>query len=218
MNYVAMPSVRRWSGLMQMNLQTWKHDALPTGVFLFAVMLCGLLFGGVVAGQLSSPTTTLLSQTLGQFIVAVRDHQLVNPSITFWQRSFSEVKLFALVWLSGVSLLGLPLITLVLFVRTFSIGFSAAYAVLQFGWHGLLVASLIIFIHQLLALGCLWVAGITAIRLSSSVMRRSFSFHELPAVLARYSTIITLCTAGACVAALYQAYVAPSVLAILMAH
>ncbi|QSO53385.1 stage II sporulation protein M [Alicyclobacillus curvatus] len=213
MDFAALPDMRKWLEPIYGRVTIWKREALPTGVFLLAVMVCGVIFGAVVAGQLNPATTNVLSQTMSQFLVAVRDHHLVSPNVTLWQRSVSEVKLFALIWLSGVSLLGLPLVTLVLFFRTFSIGFSVAYSVLEFGWHGLLVASLVIFVHQILALGCLWFAGVTAIRLSSSVVHRAFSFHELPGVLIRYTGVMLLCLSGAFVAALYQAYVAPSILA-----
>lgn len=212
MDFATMPDLRKWAQPLHGRINVWKREALPTGVFLLGVMLCGLVFGGVVAGQLNPATTNVLSQTMSQFLVAVREHHLVNPSVTLWQRSVSEVKLFALVWLSGVSLLGLPLVTLILFFRTFSIGFSVAYSVLEFGWHGLVVASLVIFVHQILALGCLWFAGVAAVRLSSSVVHRAFSFNELPGVLIRYTGIMLLCTSGAFLAALYQAYVAPSIL------
>ena len=218
MELVQIPLVQSLFDNIHNSIQTWKRDVLPTGVFLFAVMICGLLFGGVVAGQLSPSTTTSLSQTMSQFVMALRDNQLANPSITFWQRAFSETKLFALVWLSGVSLLGLPLVTLVLFFRTFSIGFSVAYSVLQFGWHGFLVATLVIFFHQLIALSCLWFAGVTAIRLSSSIVHRAFSFHELPSVLIRYTGMMVLCILGAYVGALYQAYVAPPILRAILGH
>lgn len=215
---LVMPLVRQLSGSMQMKYANWKREASTTAVFLLAVMFCGLLFGAVVAGQLNQSTTSVLSQTMSQFIVAVKSHQLVSPSVTFWQRSFSELKLFALVWLSGISLLGLPLITLVLFLRAFSVGFSVAYSVLEFGWHGLLVASLVIFVHQVIALLCLWFAGVTAVRLSSSVVHRAFSFHELPRALAGYTLIILACLLGAVLAALYQAYVAPPILLAILGH
>lgn len=212
MELTFMPFIRRFGNSIQSGVDSWKRESLATAVFLLAVMICGLLFGAVVASQLNASTTSILSQTMSEFILALRNHHLVEPSVTLWQHAFSELKVFALVWLSGVSLLGLPLVTLVLFFRSFSIGFSVSYSVLEFGWHGLLVASLVIFVHQLIALTCLWFAGVTAIRLSSSVVHRAFSFNELPGALLRYTGIILVCMLGALVGALYQAYLAPSIL------
>lgn len=196
----------------------WRRASMSTTAFLGAILLCGFIFGGFVAGQLNTTTSSLLGQTMQQFIHAVQSHQLASPKSVWASRSLADAELFALIWLGGVSLLGLPIVTIVLFLRSFSVGFAASYSVLAFGWHGLFIASLVIFAHQLLALGGLWGAGILAVRLSTAVFRRSFAMDELPSVLVRYTAYLGLCLVITWVGAVLQAFAAPPILAALLPH
>lgn len=196
----------------------WWKDSVTTGAFLGAVILCGLIFGGAVAGQLNPSTTAILGQAMQHFIAASAAHQLANPQTIWAERMFAELKLFGLIWLSGISLLGLPIVTIAIFLRAFQVGFSIAYSVLQFGWHGLLVATLVIFVHQVIALCGLWCAGILAVRLSASVFRKSLEVENVPRVLIRYTLLMFLCLAVSAFGAFIQAFAAAPILSALLPH
>lgn len=220
MNLIAMQHKQQWQNQtwnwLQEKWKTWRNEVTGIALYAVAVVVCGLLFGAVIATQLNPAIESTLSTLMGQFLSAVQGHHLVSPDVTFWQRTFFELKVFALVWLVGLSLLGPPLVTAILFLYSLRVGFSVAYAVIQFGWHGFLVASLVIFVHELFALSCLSLACVVAIRLSSTVMRKPVSLGNLPLKLISYTGLVTLCFAGASIGAAYQAFVAPSLLQALL--
>lgn len=203
-------------GYARTSFVTWRRETTGTMSFLAGVTLCGLLFGGVVAGQLNASTAAVLNQAMQHFIAAVQHHDLQSAPTIWWSRAFAEAGLFGVVWLSGLSLLGLPVVVVTLFLRAFCVGFSVAYSVLTFGWHGFLIASLVIFAHQVLALAGLLGAGTLAVRLSGSIFRRSLDMSAMPRVLVRYTACVCLCLCLASLGAALQVFAAPPVLGALL--
>lgn len=202
-------------------LQTWTNwrtQAVSTGSFLLAITLCGLVFGSIVSAQMNQQTVAILGQVVQHFVQAASAHQLVASRAVWVGHVVDELKVFALLWLAGMSLLGLPVVTIILFIRGFSVGFAVGYAVLQFGWHGFLIATLVIFSHQLLALAGLLGAGMLAVHVSSSVFRRTLTGGELPRVFVHYTLGVSGCLALAVLGAALQVFAGVPILTSLLPH
>lgn len=184
--------------------------------FLAAVTLCGLIFGGLVAGQLNSSDTAVLGHAIQRLFVAIQQHQLAAAGDLWWQRVIGDGQLLALIWLFGVSVIGLPFVVIAIFLRAFSVGFSVGFTVLQFGWKGFLLATLGIFSHQLVTMLVFIVAGTVAIRFSAGILRHSLSMQTMPMAFLKYTGWFLLCSVGLMVGAVIQAYVAPQLLTSLL--
>lgn len=212
--------VGRFSG-SQMQ-RTWRtisvraEPHLHIWTFLAAVLLCGLVFGGIVAGQLNSSDTAVLGHAVQRLLLAVQQHQLAASGDLWWQRVIGDGQLLALIWLFGVSVIGLPFVVIAIFLRAFSVGFSVGFTVLQFGWKGFVLATLGIFVHQLLTLLVFVVAGGIAIRFSASILRHSLSLQAMPLAFLKYTGWFAVCTIGLMIGAWIQAYMAPQLMSNLL--
>lgn len=197
---------------------TWKavsHRAEPhlhVWVFLGAVTLCGVVFGGLTAGQLNQSDSAVLAHAVQRVLQAVEQHQLASAGDLWWQRLIGDGQLLALLWLFGVSVIGFPFVVIALFLRAFSIGFSIGITVIQFGWKGLVLATFGIFVHQIVTMAVLIIAGAIAIRFSAGILRQSLSMHNTPLALLKYTAWFVLCGAGLMLGAFLQAYVAAPLL------
>ncbi|MCL6515778.1 stage II sporulation protein M [Alicyclobacillus sp.] len=181
-------------------------------MFTLAVILCGLAFGGVTAGQLNAQDAAVLARSVQELLTAISAHQLAPSHVLWWQRVIGDAQLLALLWLFGVSVIGLPFILIALFLRAFGVGFTVGFTVLQFGWRGLVVAGLAVFLHQLLSLTALMAAGIAAMRFSTNILQGTRARPNLPAALARYTAWFAVCLCGILAGAFVQAYIAPPLL------
>ncbi|MCL6637993.1 MAG: stage II sporulation protein M [Alicyclobacillus sp.] len=191
-----------------------RRQSLPplhAAVFLAAVCLCGLVFGGLVAGQLNRADTSVLAQSVQQVLTAVQQQQLAAPADLWWQRMVRDAQMLGLLWLFGVSVLGLPFVIMGLFLRSFSIGFAMGFTVLQFGWRGWVVASVGIFFHQLWSLTALLCAGVLAVRFSGRIVG-GLPVQRMPVAFIRYTGGFILCLGGLMVGAAVQAYWVPQLL------
>lgn len=181
-----------------------------------AVVLCGLVFGGVAAGQLNSSDTLALGNTVLQLLQSISNHQLATTSMLWWQRMIADGQLLALLWLFGVSVIGLPFIVIAVFLRGFSIGFAVGFTVIQFGWRGFLLASIGIFLHQLISMGAILFAASIAIHFSARVQGRTHAEERLAVALAKYTGWFGVSAVLLMLGAIVQAYLAPHLLSALL--
>jgi stage II sporulation protein M len=180
--------------------------------FLIGITVCGLIFGSIVASQINVSDAQVLNGAIERVLSAISGHQLASPEDIWWQRMISDGQILALLWLFGLSVLGVPLIVTTIFLRAFSVGFAVGYTTMAFGWKGFLVASLGIFLHQLISLTMLLIAGGFAIRFSTNILFQRTPFSNLLLPLIKYCGIFVLCTCGLMVGGAVQAYVAPHLL------
>lgn len=213
----ASPAV--WQSAPTRLWQTIKfgvHGQAQLWSFLFAVILCGLVFGGIAAGQLNGTDTLTLQNSIEQLLQAISAHQLAPAGTLWWQRMLADGQFLALLWLLGVSIIGLPFIVIAVFLRSFSIGFAVGFTVIQFGWRGFLLASIAIFLHQLLSLAALILASGVAIKFSLGVLRQSHPLPTLSIALAKYTAWFIGCAGILALGAIVQAYLAPGLLHVLL--
>jgi stage II sporulation protein M len=196
--------------------QTVRGKAATQGhvwTFLMGVCLCGIFFGAVVAGQLHPGDVIVLNDTIQNLLAVAMHHQLASFSQLWWERMIDDSRLLALVWLFGVSVIGLPFVVIALFLRSFGIGFAMGFTVLQFGWKGLLIAAIGMFPHDLITMAFLLLAGVTAIRFSADILQQVTSLQRLPMRFFKYTLLFAFCAIGLMAAAALQAGTMPHLLA-----
>ncbi len=180
--------------------------------FLGAVVLCGLVFGGVVAGELNTGDTIVLANAISHLLSAISSHQLAPSGDLWWQRVTQDGQVLALLWLFGVSVIGIPFVAVTLFLRAFSVGFSVGFTVLQFGFKGLLFSGVVIFLHQVISMAILILAAGTAIQFSKEILSQSISIRALPWRFTKYTSMFVVCLFGLMLGAALQAYIGPDMM------
>lgn len=185
--------------------------------FLAGVALCGLIFGSIVAGQLGQADKLALGNALEHLLVAVQSHQLASGRTLWIQRLISDGEILGLIWLFGVSVIGIPFVIGAIFLRAFSVGFAVGYTTLQFGWKGLALSGIGIFLHQVITLLTLFIAAIAAIRFSQQILAQSLPISHLTLNFLKYTGTFLLCSGGLMLGAFIQAFVVPHLLTSLIA-
>ena len=202
----------------QQSLPAWTQPALHTLVFLLAVVLCGLIFGGFTAGQLAQGESAVIGQAVQELLTAVAHHQLAAPSELMRQKVVQDGRLLALLWLFGLSILGLPFVVIALFLRAFTIGFAVGFTIIHFGWQGVILAGLGMFTHQVLSLSALLCGGVMAIRFSANVLQSAYNKRELTVNILKYSLVFAVIGGVLVFADWLQSYMGPALLSGTLVH
>ncbi|RIV19619.1 stage II sporulation protein M [Alicyclobacillaceae bacterium I2511] len=200
------------------SLLDWTQPALQTLVFLLAVVLCGLIFGGFTAGQLGPGESAVIGQAVQGLLTAVAHHQLATPDELLRQKVIQDGRLLALLWLFGLSILGLPFVVIALFLRAFTIGFAVGFTVIHFGWQGVLLAGLGIFAHQILSLSALLCGGVVAVRFSANVLQSAYNKRELTTKILKYSLTFAIIGGVMVLAGWLQSSIEPVLLSGTLGH
>ncbi|MFP3381015.1 stage II sporulation protein M, partial [Bacillus sp. SIMBA_069] len=84
-----------------------------------------------------------------------------------FQESFGfYAKTVAIMWVLGLSIIGLPMILLMLFLKGVVVGFTVGFLVNQLQWQGVTFAMMGILPQNLLVVPALFIVGVSGISFS----------------------------------------------------
>jgi stage II sporulation protein M len=180
-------------------------------IFTIVLLFMGILFGAIVVNALAVDQKIELYHQLQGFISAVNDNQLANSAVVTWDSVARNLKTVGLIWILGLSIIGLPLIVVLVFFKGFMIGFTVGFLVEQFAGKGLLFAILAVFPPNLIAVPALLVASVAGIAFSLMLVRSRFSQRNLPVYhsFLSYSALILGVALVLTVSSFVEGYVSP---------
>ena len=108
--------------------------------FIMVLFMMGIIFGAIIVNSLSDLQKEDLFYYLNQFFGQVGEGK-TGPAEELLKLSFiHNVKFTGLMWILGISIIGFPLVFILLFLKGVVVGFSVGFLVNQMGWSGLLLS------------------------------------------------------------------------------
>ncbi|GAB6990381.1 stage II sporulation protein M [Paenibacillus pini] len=138
-------------------------------IFVAVLFLVGVIFGALMVNALSLEQQQDLESYLGNFFTTVNQNQLggeMPAAVSYWSIAGLHLKWVGLIWILGLSIIGLPGILVLDFLKGVLIGFTVGYLVGQFSWKGLLFALVTVAPPNLLIIPVLMVSSVAAIAFS----------------------------------------------------
>ncbi|KAA9007440.1 stage II sporulation protein M [Paenibacillus spiritus] len=194
------------------SLRGMIREQTPLYLFVAVLFLVGVVFGALIVGALTMDQVQELSDYLGNFFIMVDQHGLDTSPEAFWSIAGLQLKWIGLIWILGLSVIGLPGILILDFLKGVLVGFTVGCLISQYSWHGLLFALVSVAPHNLILIPVLLVASASAIAFSllmirSRVTGRSGLAVKRPFVL--YSALTLTLAAAILGAALLETWVTP---------
>ncbi|MFK2824276.1 stage II sporulation protein M [Bacillus sp. B190/17] len=193
-----------------------RHVQANASIYLFVSVLffMGVVFGAIVVNSLSLAQKEDLAYYLQQFFGQVSTGQIANSEDLFWQSLMHNVKYLGCMWLFGISIIGLPLIFLFLFMKGIVIGFSVGFLVQQMEWQGFFLAVATILPQNLIIIPIfIFVAAVSiafSLQLIKKIFMKQTSQFYISAFFSRYILFFLLAAVMATAAAGIEAYVSPA--------
>ncbi len=188
----------------------WQKN-LPLAVFLIIIMITGVVFGSLAVKTLDYG----VKQDLANYFIAFLDGFDEEFNLRCREGLLSLMsyhgRIILLIWVLGLSLVGLPFIPLIVFLRGFVIGFTVGFLVEELGGSGFIfsIAALVpqnILLIPLCILSSLISLAFSWNMLSTLLSRRAFDFWYQ---FFGYSFLMACCGTGLMVAALIEYYISP---------
>lgn len=181
-------------------------------LFTTVLFLMGIIFGAIIVNSLSLTQKHDLYMYLNQFFGQVSGDELADSSAMFTQSFAHYAKYFGLMWLLGLSIIGLPVILVLLFLKGVVVGFTVGFLVNQMGLSGFLLSFVSIMPQNFILVPAFIVVGTASITFCLKMVRQQFMRkNQLPIFpqFLRYSMLI-LCVGGALAfASAFEAYISP---------
>lgn len=191
-----------------------NHLEEHSSVYLFVVVLfsMGVIFGAIVVNSLSFTQKEDLFYYLSQFFTKFSSGEVMDDGDLFVQSLFHNSKFIGLIWILGISLIGLPIILIILFIKGMVVGFTVGFLVNQMGWSGFLLSFVAILPQNLLIVPIFIITAALSIIISLKMIRKQFmktNNQPIMPIFVRYITSLIVALSFLVIAAAIEAYVSP---------
>lgn len=153
------------------NLRRMMKEQTPLYIFVGVLFLVGVVFGALIVSALTMDQQQELGDYLGNFFVTIDQEGLPVASDSYWSIAALNLKWIGLIWILGLSVIGLPGILILDFLKGVLIGFTVGCLVSQYSWHGMLFALVSVAPHNLVLIPVLLVSSAAAIAFSLQMIR-----------------------------------------------
>lgn len=185
-------------------------------LFIMTLFLMGIVFGAVIVNSLSFVQKEDLFYYLQRFFGQVSKGNIAASEDLFQQSFWHNIKYLGLIWVLGISIIGLPLIFIFLFIKGIVVGFSVGFLVNQMGWKGFLISFAAVLPQNLFIIPAFILIAASAVAFSLQLIKKIFihqtgQFPILP-MFSRYVIFFIIAVGIVTIAASIEAYLSPSLM------
>lgn len=183
-------------------------------VFIGVLFIVGAVFGVLLVHALTFEQQQDLAGRLGLFLASAADPPGMSPGQAFRDNLLFYGKWLVLIWLFGLSVIGLPAVLLLDFLKGVLLGFALGLLTQELAWGGVLVFFAAVAPHNIMVVPALAVASVSAVKFAHFVVRERLLRRRgslLPPFLAHTAAAL-LMLGVLCLAALLEAYLSPLLL------
>lgn len=179
--------------------------------FMMVLFLIGIIFGAVIVNSMNFVQKQDLFFYLDRFFRQMIESPVVDSSELFKSSLFYHVSYLLLFFVLGLSIIGMPVVWILIFIKGLVVGFSVGFFVNQMGWQGLMFAAASIAPQNLLIIPVYIIAGSLTMIFSLTLMRKLFSRRSNQPILQpffKYAVMFSILLVVLAVAASIESFVA----------
>lgn len=181
-------------------------------IFLIVLTIVGIIVGSLFVTLLSKDDQGLTTTYLNSFLDKIANNQL-DFGVSLKNTLISNTLFVIIIWLLGISVIGLPIMIIMYFYKAFTLGFSVGSIIFNYHFKGIVFAIIYAFGQALLLL-FLMVLLIYAMSFSFKIINCIFRKKALDfkLVINKYTFILAIILVGIVITSLYDAYIVPALL------
>jgi stage II sporulation protein M len=187
-------------------------------MFLLAAFILGVSAGAFTVNGLSTMQRDELTDYFQGFL-QLFNNQNVKSSELLSIAFLDNMKLVGLIWILGVTIIGLPFIFIILGIRGFITGFSSGYIISAMGLKGVFFTGLTLLPKEIIIVPCLIAIGVNGINFSLRIAKNKST--ELNQKKSLKSAFVSYCFVTAffsCIilaGIIFDSYITPTLIRII---
>ncbi len=203
--------------------RVYTKDLLPLYLFVCILFVMGVVFGALLVNALTLQQKHDVGQYVNTFLAGIGGEgeaggeavrSTVSGAGAVWDAFGAHARWVFFIWILGLSVVGVPLILLLDFLKGVLIGFTVGYLAGQWSWDGIVFAIVSVAPQNLVVVPAIIVASVASISFSLLLVR-SRLLHRTGTVkqpLASFSLTALLLTGLMLAVSLFEVYVSPGLL------
>jgi len=192
----------------------WMKNQLSLYVFISVLFVAGVGFGVLLVHALSLEQQQDLATDVGHYFQMIEANLGATAQQSFWERLLFHSKWLLLLWILGITVVGIPGVLALNFLKGTLIGFSFGTLIQQFGWKGMLLSLLSIAPQNVIIVPAMIITSAAALGFSLYVIKNRLLSQQgtlMPQLLSYCSSALLMLFVFVC-AALFEAYVSPALI------
>ncbi len=193
---------------------TMVKNQLSLYVFVSVLFVVGVVFGALMVNALTLEQQQDLAQDVNQYVKLMNDGVGMGEAQSFWERFFFHMKWLLVLWILGITVVGIPGVLALNFLKGALVGFSVGTLINQYAWKGVLLSLVSIAPQNIIAVPAMIIVSAAAITFSMYVVKNRLLQQkgELAPQLGAFSSTAVLMLIVFAGAALFEAYISPSLI------
>ena len=194
-------------------LENYVKKNMSLYIFTIILFVMGVVFGSLIIHTLSLVQKEEMISYLSQFFHGISNNgeKWLTEQTSVQQVVFENIKYLTVIWFLGLSIIGMPIIFLLLFMKGFVVGFTISFLVSQLQWKGILFSLVSIVPQNLIIVPTFIVAAVAGTVFSISLIKsRIQQQHNIQyPSFASYSILMIILGGVLLIASGFEAYISP---------
>lgn len=182
-------------------------------IFVFVLSIVGLVFGALFNVLINEEDKKLVVEQISEYMNNVVNNRL-NYLESFKNATISNIFYYGIIWILGISIIGVLVVIVMLFLKNFVIGFSIGSFILTYKAKGIVLSFIYIFPHyviNVILLVYLTVFSIMfSLKLIGSIMTKNSINFRL--AMKKYSVILLVTLVILLLTTVFEVFITPKIL------
>lgn len=185
-------------------------------VFVTILLTIGFITGSFFITILSSEDKKLVGETISNFFVQIKNNN-IDTIYTLRTSLSTNLVYIIFMWLLGISVIGIPIIIFLIYIKSFILGFSISSIIFKYKIGGTLLSLGYIFPHQILNLIVISFIGLYALKVSLSLIKLIFSKKQInfKLIIKRYFAVLIICILLSIISTAFETFLCPYIIKLL---
>jgi stage II sporulation protein M len=202
-----MKRKRDWSQAIQVHMRSQKS----LYIFVTVLFLMGVIFGAVIVNTLDLQQQEGLLTYLSHFFEGLHQDGIADPEVAFQHSLGDHLKTLGLLWILGLSVIGIPILLIFIFLKGLVVGFTVGFLVSQLSWKGLWFAFVSVVPQNLLVIPVFIIVAVSGMNFSLLLVKNRLIHHRgtIYPQFVSFSILVTCMGGMMLLSSLFEAYLSP---------
>lgn len=175
------------------------------GIFMMVMIIFGVLFYFLI----SDKDRVLVVNSISEFFLEIKKGDKLSYVASLINSLIANIGYILLIWLFGISLIGLPIIVFMIAYKCFVVGFSISSIISVYGFKGIIGAISYTFPHQFLYLFVLMFLGFYAVGFCIKLFNYLFlkKYINFKDIMKRYLKVLLVCMIVSIILSVFETYI-----------
>ncbi|MFW5982267.1 MAG: stage II sporulation protein M [Halanaerobiaceae bacterium] len=196
-------------------MNRFLRERFPIIIFVLVVFILGISFGSIAVKTIEHGVRENIFNYFNDFISGFDSIQFNRTTFMTDNLKFNILNLF-IIWAFGLSMVLMPLITVVVFLKGFVLGFTVSFLLSEYSYKGILIALTAVLPQNLIIIPVFVLAAVMSIYMGGRIFyyyrgKNNLNFEEIIS----FSLEFLILTVIISLASLIETFISPFLLKLL---